>query len=195
MIIFILCAAGLTYFLYHLVVSGLFKCNITVDEKNVPKLRFAYKNYVGEYNTAGRHFGSLMGAIKGKEDFKPDSYLGIYYDDPTKVKPSECRFTVAVVLEDNVAENPLKEDGYKEGNIKVTSALHATFPFYGMISILLAIFRVYPALTNAAKEKSKKGTVMLELSHQSKHLTDYFYPFGENSGQFYSLIDDLKKSK
>ena len=160
----------------------------------VPKLRIAYKNYVGEYKTAGQRFGSLMNAIKAKKNFDPDSYLGIYFDDPTKVKPSECRFTVAVVLEDDGAENPLKEDGYKESNIKVTSALHATFPFYGMISILLAVFRVYPALTNAAASKSVKGTVMLELSHQSKHLTDYYYPFGENSEQFYSLINDLKKS-
>ena len=194
MIVFIACTAGFCYFLYHLIVSGLFKCNIEVNEEMVPKLRIAYKNYVGEYKTAGQRFGSLMNAIKAKKNFDPDSYLGIYFDDPTKVKPSECRFTVAVVLEDDGAENPLKEDGYKEGNIKVTSALHATFPFYGMISILLAIFRVYPALTNAAITKSVKGTVMLELSHQSKHLTDYYYPFGENSEQFYSLINDLKKS-
>ena len=55
-----------------------------------------------------------MNAIKAKRNFDPDSYLGIYFDDPTKVKPSECRFTVAVVLEDDGAENPLKEDGYKK---------------------------------------------------------------------------------
>eukprot|EP00943_MAST-04B_sp_MAST-4B-sp1_P002409 g2409.t1 len=136
-----------------------------------------------------------MSAVKSKTEINPDSYLGIYYDDPTKVKPSECRFTVAVVLDDNGADNPLMDTGYKEGNIKMTSALHATFPFYGIVSILLAISRVYPALTNAATERNLEGTVMIELSHMSKHLTDYYFPFGKNSRQFYSLVDDLKKSK
>ena len=195
MIIYVACAAGFCYLLYHLILSGLFKFDIEVDEEEIPKLRIAYKNYVGEYKTAGQHFKSLVSAVKSKTGFNPDSYLGVYFDDPTKVKPSECRFTVAVVLDDDGAENPLKEDGYKEGNIIVTNALHATFPFYGIVSILLAISRVYPALTNAATAKSLEGTVMIELSHISKHLTDYYFPFGKNAGQFYSLVDDLKKSK
>ena len=122
MIILVICVAGFCYVLYHLTLSGLFKCDIKVNEEEVPKLRIAYKNYVGEYKTAGQHFGSLMSAVKSKTEINPDSYLGIYYDDPTKVKLSECRFTVAVVLDDNGADNPLKNNGYKEGNIKMTSA-------------------------------------------------------------------------
>ena len=74
--------------------------------------------------------------------------MGIYYDNPHEVPDELCRYAVGVLVKDpsEEAANAFQEHGYSRKPLPATAAAVTTFPFTGIISIVLGVMRVYPAL-------------------------------------------------
>ena len=198
LLLYVLLAGGGCWFLRHLYLSGMFQCTVSVDTMPFPKTKIVYKNYVGPYKNVGGHFEKLLKDIQQVNE-KANQFVGIYYDNPETVPEDKCRSTVAVVCNREASEGigagKLVKMGYSTAELKETSSFHSTFPFYGLVSILLGLYRVYPAVQGAAKEHGKDVTVMIECTRMREHINDYFGAYGPGTDQFFALVEDRVSKK
>lgn len=151
----------------YLVYSGLF-VDIEVKAGSPPfgSLNVAYKYARGPYKNCGKLFtevSSLVPALK---------CIGIYYDDPEEVEPLSLRYAVGAVMNDdqsvgndsNAAKKILQEKGYHFVTFPpVDHAVMTTFPYKGIISIMIAITRVYPRLKNYVMDKKLCAHPIMEI--------------------------------
>jgi hypothetical protein len=150
-----------------LVYSGLF-ASIDVGAGKPPfgEISVAYKFARGPYRNAGELFTEA-------HILTPElQCIGLYYDDPQQVAPSDLRYAVGVVLHpgrptpdsDDPNEKVLTENGYKLIAFPAIShAVTTTFPFKNTVSIYLAVAKVYPKLTEYISEKKLCAHPFIEL--------------------------------
>ena len=176
----------LVWFGWHLTASGLFHVRIKVREARLPEMRVAYKPLVGPYKNSGADFEALIKLVESY-GVKPEWTLGVYYDNPREVPDAECRYAVAYVLQQDRKEmvprhiqkevsEGLKMAGYTERQLPSAPALTARFPFKGVVSIILAIMRVYPALDKYAQRKELQMGYVMEQTNLKKEFNDYYVP-------------------
>ncbi|XP_053172439.1 testis-expressed protein 264 [Scomber japonicus] len=149
----------------YLLYSGLLS-DITIFSGSPPikKITFAYKFKEGPY----RHRGQLFRESSGIGPKLP--CIGIYYDKPDKVPGPERRYAVGSILsegEDKANEELLKR--YETSGFKVFSFPEAThvvttsFPYRTFGSIFLALYRVYPRLTEYMKKRKLWAYPIVEI--------------------------------
>ena len=174
-------------FAWHLVVSGIFQFKVKVTEKRVPEMRVAYRALVGPYKNSGAHFDHMLKLVRSCGVKKPEWTLGVYYDNPREVPDAECRYAVAYVLQQDKKElvprhvqkdvmEGLASAGYVLRDLPSAPALTARFPFKGVVSIILAIVRVYPALDKYASRKGLQVGYVMEHTCLRKEFNDYYVP-------------------
>lgn len=110
----------------------------------------AYKRQQGKYSDAGSDFTEVCTLVPHLNS------IGIFFDDPQPSNRAEeennkCRYLVGCILN----EDPQKEQvvqlltakGYSFGVLpEVDHVVHTTFPFKGIISVVVAVRRVYPEM-------------------------------------------------
>ena len=110
-----------------------------------------------------------------------DDLVMAYFDAPDQVGPGQTRFAVGVSVHGNTAlEEEMVRRGYDVVQIPAgVKALHTTFPFTGMLSILVAVSRVYPA---AWVEFQRRGLTkmedmgpVVEIAHERGQTTDFYF--------------------
>jgi hypothetical protein len=173
--------------------AGAFQL-ILFDEKPVPSHKvFVVKSYKGKYGDAHLAFRALFETVKGNTG--ADNTVGIYYDDPKIAGTDNCRYSVGLCLtsEQQNLIKLLEAAGYKRVQIeKNLNALHCSFPFTGILSVLLAVQRVYGACD---KELEKRK---LKMNKESAVLEITFCPSHEGVTEYYFMLDasqELSKMK
>jgi hypothetical protein len=96
---------------------------------------------------------------------------GIFYDDPAQVPAERCRSRAAAFLPDDQirsCELPVMK-------IDVQQALNTSFPYLSMISIFIAVAKVYPALKRACQERNMQhSTVCIEIYDKPRRVVEYY---------------------
>ncbi len=112
----------------------------------------AYKKQKGRYSDASALFKEVCSIVPGLET------IGIYLDDPNEHQKNKCRYIVGALLnkqEEEEEEDQQLEDqkklliskGFVCGQLPaVDHVVYALFPFKGIISVVIAIRRVYPRI-------------------------------------------------
>ena len=115
--------------------------------------------------------------------------IGIYYDDPEAVAPSDLRYAVGVILASGSEQPDSKEmellvsHGYKIINFpKPNFVVMATFPFNTTLSIYMGIFRVYPKLKEYIASRGLCAYPALEI-YTSKCI-DFIMPLSKQEDFF-----------
>ncbi|CAM1327110.1 TEX264 (predicted), partial [Pycnogonum litorale] len=148
--------------------SGLFT-EIVIKTCKPPfaSLEVAYKYSRGVYKNCSILFTEVHALAPSLKNY------GIYYDDPDKVKQNDLRYIVGAVLSDG--ENPdltaddevrqkLLEHGYKIQSFPVVeNVVMTSFPFKSMVSVMIAISRVYPRLKNYIEEHKLCAYPIIEI--------------------------------
>lgn len=203
-----LALAVLAYLVYYVISAGIFyKPVIRTGSPPFEIVCIGYKFYQGTYNQdAKRAFCDLAKISPRKQSL---NFLGIYYDNPKLVENGKQRFLVGAVLNkdldvDEELQKKFIEHGYKITWItEIDYAVLAEFPHRNMLSILLAITKVYPLLQKFIMKKRlcahpvieyydyKTMKFVLPLSKQEKFYVPEYYDF-ENDDVYYR---DLKKDK
>lgn len=155
---------------YFLVYSGLFTpIEIRAQRPSFTSLRIAYKFARGPYKNAGHLFTEAHSLIPELKT------IGIYYDDPQQVNPSELRYCVGIILSegesepDNAHLSTCLEYGFKELVLPaVDHAVLTTFPFKSTVSIFIGVARVYPRLAEYIKESKLCAHPMIEIYEDDK---------------------------
>jgi len=119
-----------------------------------------------------------------KKTFK---LVGIYYDDPDKVKEDSTRYAVGILVNDDDFDknkelaSTMGSVGYQHIQLpQIDSVVTTNFPLRSVLSILVAIQRVYPKLNNFIKKEKLQA-----------HPCTEYYPHGMEEMHF---INPLEKN-
>ncbi|XP_048404079.2 testis-expressed protein 264 homolog [Stegostoma tigrinum] len=171
--------------------SGLLS-EVTVRSGPPPVGAFtvAYKYKQGPYREAGRLFTEIT-SIAPKL-----SSIGIYYDNPQQEAEEKLRYIAGSILSEG-DEKPSEElvklfekFGFKIISFpEVTHVVMTTFPFTTFLSLLIAMYRVYPVLNNYIKERKLCAHPCLEIYRGD---VIYFMCPLARQGDFY--VPELKEA-
>ncbi len=149
--------------LFYLGYHGLFT-RVTVTEKTLDSFRMVYKKHVGPYQEIGPVMDALYQDLLNNYSIETTNGVGLYYDNPRKVAPEQCRSIGGCILEpgDYTRIEELKQK-YDVREYPSAKAVVAEFPFRGKMAIILGIFKVYPKLGKYMEEKGYTSCPMLEI--------------------------------
>ena len=122
-----------------------------------------YKEVVGDYSNTGVITEEVYEELKnmGIETF---SGFGIFYDNPDDVERNKCRSDVGCILEPKDKDKlPEIEKHFKVKVFPVAQYTSTNFPYKGMLSMLVGMWKVYPAIKIIQKEQNplyKEGPIM-----------------------------------
>lgn len=103
-------------------------------------------------------------ALRDSEQLETTKGFGIYYDNPQKVEKSQLRSEAGCILEtsDSTLLAQLSEK-YKVKTFPVKQYIVTEFPFKGKLSIMVSLFKVYPALNRYANKHNYTGGEVMEI--------------------------------
>lgn len=141
--------------------GGFSRIKIQIKEKGGETL--IYKELKGDYAQAGNVIDKMTKALRSNEKIQTYQSFGIYYDNPRFTNEENLRSDAGCILEkkDTFKLNLLL-NRYKIKICPTKKYIIADFPYKGKLSILLSLFKVYPAIEEYVKLNgyNEKGSVM-----------------------------------
>lgn len=166
-VLIIIVALLLLFTIFALIyASGIFhQVVVGTGKPPIGQAIIAYKFSNGSYSGSGQLFTELAALLKPEQ-----KTVGIYYDDPKTVPSNECRYVVGAILAENDEvpdedqKKKLLEEGYKIFMLPAVSyAVKTDFPFTSYLSIMIAVLRVYPRLSQYVKDRKLCAHPFLEI--------------------------------
>ena len=182
--------------------SGLF-VKVKLSEKDFQGASVVIRTYRGPYKNVGKHFGNLMTLLKEHLARHDTRVIGMYHDNPEEVDPNDCRASVGVILDGplhgGIEKLLLEKEGYERIDIpRQKKALYTEFPFTGLMSVLLSIWKVYGAFKlhmekheDASKFQASHYEITALEKGASEGITCFYFPRGENPA---AIASHLKES-
>ncbi|GAB6121272.1 GyrI-like domain-containing protein [Dysgonomonas termitidis] len=127
---------------------------------------FVYENVTGDYSQSPVVMDSIYYALLNDYKIGTTKGAGMYYDNPQQVEKSKLRSEIGCILDTYpdsmqmvVLSNRFKVKVLPKGNYIV-----GEFPNKGMISTIVGIMKVYPALTKYIETAGyKKDEPVMEI--------------------------------
>lgn len=125
--------------------GGFSKLNFKVEKAGGETI--VYKEMVGEYSKSGEIMSSISEELQNHHGLKITQNIGIYYDNPEDTDKDKLRSDVGCVIKTH-DQNKLEElkKNYSLKQTPQTDYLITKIPFKGFFSIMVGIFKVYPAM-------------------------------------------------
>ena len=167
-ILSIICFSLMGGFFY----MGVFQ-EIKVTEKSIGPNYFVYIAHQGTYNKA---YNLLEEAKKYAIENKIQNPIsaGVYFDDPAKVEESKLRSELGVFVSQKEFNELSQKNTNKNINYRIIDPkkyLYTTFPNKNFLSMILAVFKVYPAFEKFYNENkiisAENEGYALEVYHSS----------------------------
>lgn len=165
---------GILYFIAVIVISlivyyaylGGFS-SIKVVETTVGPYQLVQVERWGDYKETPKVLDSLSKALK-EHGIEARKAIGVYYDNPnaTTKKPSEYHSIIGFILPNNLDSLKLRELERAQFNLNKMGATPATvvhFPRKSTLSVLMGLYKAYPALNKYRKEKNYKDVPSFEI--------------------------------
>lgn len=129
---------------------------VKINEQKKGTLRLLYLEHTGDYNKVYPVIQEVEKLAKTNHvDY--ESTFGIYYDNPQHTNAEKLRSIAGVIVNDNglAKARKLVQDGtLKQRTIREQSYATAEFPYKNVLSIFIAIYKVYPAFNQYTVEKN-----------------------------------------
>jgi len=132
---------------------------VTVKESTSPGYLVVGIDHTGPYEKIGPAFERVSSTCKSLGFEKP-RMMGVYFDNPDSVAKKDLRALAAVVL--SIPEDSalfLSQKGFRTFSIPPGNCLATELKTGGMISMVIAAMKAYPALGEAAMKNSNGRTV------------------------------------
>ncbi|MBU3914542.1 GyrI-like domain-containing protein [bacterium] len=135
---------------------GLF-ADIRLENRNVGPFKLVYEKHIGDYKNTSVIMDKIYYTLLNEDSIATTKGFGLYYDKPGTVETGKQRSIAGCILEgqDEIKVAELS----KKYNIKefpASDSIVVDFPFKGMVSIFIGIFRVYPQISDYLKEKGER---------------------------------------
>lgn len=123
-----------------------------------------YRDVVGDYSQTPEVSNEVYYALLN--DYQIETYkgFGIFYDNPKTVEKSKLRSEVGCILEDKDSHRVIELEGrFNVKTLPEAEYMVAAFPLKGMMSIMVGIMKVYPALNKYAKKHGYAEAPIVEI--------------------------------
>ncbi len=106
-----------------------------------------YKELIGDYGKTGEMMTAISEDLISDYGITTTQNIGIYYDDPELVEKDKLRSDIGCIININ-DQNKLDQlqKNYSLKQTPQTEYLITKIPFKGFFSIMVGIFKVYPAM-------------------------------------------------
>ncbi len=142
---------------------GLF-AKIEIGNKETGPFWLVYEKHIGDYSKTGAIMDKVFNELLNDESIKTTRGFGLYYDNPKNVEEEKLRSIVGCILEDSDEDKvPFLEKRYNVKKFPQSDSIVAQFPFKGMLSILVGVFKVYPKLGEYIERNNYPKTPIMEL--------------------------------
>jgi hypothetical protein len=151
--------------------SGIFY-SVRITEKEIGPFTMILKKHTGSYYKSGETFKQVNAELKKVIDTTKLAGVGLYYDDPAKVKEENLRSECGFILErtDLAKIAPLKKT-FIIKNFRKTLCIVGEFPIRTYLSYMIGPSRVYPKLEEYANSRKYKTDYGMEIyDMQSKKI-------------------------
>jgi hypothetical protein len=148
--------------------SGFFH-TVTIAEKEIGPFTMVLKKHTGSYYKTGAVFDEVETALKKSVDTKKLKAVGLYYDDPAKVKEEQLRSECGFILDRaDLEKMKALPEGLIVKDFKKTLCAVGEFPLKTFLSYMVGPARVYPKIEEFGKKRKLTGDFGMEIyDHQS----------------------------
>lgn len=118
-----------------------------------------YEEVTGDYFKTRVHVDKISDSLLQEESIETTRGFGIFYDNPKKVPANKLRSQAGAVIDmeiDSLQRVHLSE----KYNLKIlprTKYIVTEFPYKGSVSVIVGLYRVYPALERFSKNNNITG--------------------------------------
>jgi DNA gyrase inhibitor GyrI len=169
---------------------GLF-APVNIQEKEIGPYMFVMKKNVGAYKDVGPIMDEMYSDLK-EADIVTSKGLGIYYDDPKVTPEDKTRCIIGRILDGVDPSKMIElEKKYTIGELPQTNYLVVEFPFKGLPSIIIGIYRVYPKIARYMKAHEIPKMPIIEVYEPEVQKILYVVPIGISQGVFDNMMDRL----
>ncbi len=183
-IICILLVAVLILFKY-----GLF-ASVKISEKPAGPYLLVYKKHIGEYENVGKVMDALYYDLKDNYTIQTTKGFGLYYDNPKEVEKEKLRSIVGCIVEEKTEEEIQRlSQNYNVKLFPETKSVVTEFPYKGVISIYLGIFRVYPKINKFIDSHNYPRIPIMEIYDIPNNKLHYVAPVHLDKNIFDELIN------
>lgn len=159
--------------------SGAFT-TVAITEKELGPYTMVLMKHKGSYYKTKAVFDEVDAVLKKSIDTKKLLAVGLYYDDPAKVKEEELRSECGFIIEKGDLD---KIGTLKDGLIikEVKRSLYAVgeFPLKTFLSYMIGPMKAYPQLTVYGKGKKFTGDFGMEIYDMKEKKILYCMPMGD----------------
>ena len=137
---------------------------------------FVYTDMTGDYKQIPAYMDSVYYYLLDDLNIATTKGVGIYYDDPKHVETSKLRSQAGCFLDAAVdsAQKSLITQKYKIKEIPKTKYITAELPNKGVLSVMVGIVRVYPAITKYQQENGyKDDNPIMEIYNVPTGMIEY----------------------
>ena len=175
LIIIVVLVIGLAIFV---IFSGAFH-SVTIAEKEMGPFTMVLKKHTGSYAKTAPVFDQVSAVLKTSIDTKKLKGVGLYYDDPAKVKKELLRSECGFIIDDaDAGKIGILPDGFKITKFKKTRCAVGEFPLKTFLSYMIGPFRAYPKLSEFIKGKAMEADYGLEIYDTEHGIILYCMPLG-----------------
>lgn len=163
---------------------GMF-ATIKVEQKKTGPYVFVYEKHIGPYKNTNKVMDRIYNLLLENEKIPTTRGFGIYYDKPGSVPESELRSIVGCIL-DSADLHRVEElsTRYQVSSFPSSSSLVVEFPYRGVLSVFLGIFRVYPKLAEFLEQGNYPSVPIMEIYDVPGKKIIYNVPYQVPSDHF-----------
>ena len=157
-VVVLMILAALVYAYY-----GGFK-TITFKEAEQGGETLVYEEMIGDYSQSPNLQNKIYYALLNDEKIETTKGFGIYFDDPKAVEKSKLRSEAGCIVEDlDSAAIARLSEKYNVKTLPQSHCIVTEFPNKGMLSIIIGLIKVYPALETYCKQQGSGGGPVMEI--------------------------------
>lgn len=137
---------------------------VVISEKTIEPFWLVYETHIGAYRKSVTVMDKIYYDLLNKESIETTRGFGLYYDDPKTTAKESLRSIAGCILE-NCHEGKIEElkKTYKIKQFLSSESVVVEFPYYGKLSVLVGIFKVYPKLNEYIKAKGYPQVPIMEV--------------------------------
>lgn len=167
---------------------GLF-APVNIQEKEIGPFNFVMEPHIGPYKDVGPLIDKMQKDMKD-EGIETSMGVGVYYDDPKVTAEEKTRSIIGRIIEETDRSRIMDiERKYKVGELPQTNYLVVEFPFKGLPSIVIGIYRVYPKIAKYMKTHEMPQIPVIEIYAPKAQKMFYIVPTSLNQHFFDDLMN------
>jgi hypothetical protein len=108
----------------------------------------AYLEFKGNYKQSANYMDRVYELLRDEYQISTTQGIGIYYDKPGDVPEDQLRAEAGCIITADDAKRISGQSELMVRQLETNASIVTQFPYKGTLSVMLGIFKVYPAMEN-----------------------------------------------